>query len=120
MKKKVSKRKQAERDARIDKAKREKLILFFSCIPSFAFTAVLIILYAINKYGYPWLSLTTALCWLALGSVFLYAKIKKWGFTNKKGVVTEKSTSVVTVYNIALLFVLAALFTALFIKDLIV
>ena len=118
--KKISKRNQTERQNRINNAKKQRIILLLSCIPSFAFTVVLTVFYAINKYGYPWLSLTTALCWLVSASVFLYARKKKWGYTNKKGVVTSESCSVVTVYNIVLLFILAALFTALFIKDLIV
>ncbi len=120
MKKKISKRKQKEREERLNNAKNQRLVLLFSCIPSFAFTTILIVFYSINKYGYPWLSLTTSLSWLVSASVFVYAKTKKWGFTNKNGVVTDKSYSVVTVYNIVLLFVLAALFAALFIKDLII
>ena len=118
MRKKISKKKQAERSERLEQTKKQRLILILSFIPAFAFTTVLIVFYAINKYGYPWLSLTTALCWLANASLFVYATKKKWGYTNKNGVVTEKSSSIVTVYNIVLLFVLAAVFTALFIKDL--
>ncbi len=120
MKKKISKRKQLERENQISKAKRERIILTLSFIPAFAFTAASIITYAVNKYGYLWLSLTTAFAWLITASVFLYATKKHWGFANKKGVVTDKSTSVVTVYNTVLLFALSALFFALFIKDLIV
>ena len=97
------------------KMKREKLVLTLSAIPPFVFTVIAIILYACKR-TYAWLMATTASTWLLLGALFIYASVKKWGYTTAKGVKTDEKNSVVTIYNIVLIFALAALFIFLFIR----
>ena len=111
MKKKISKRKTEQRQARLKQSKKYKLILALSAIPSFILTVVFTVLYAFRT-SFVWLSALTALSWFALGGLFIYSTKARWGYVNKKGVESNESTSVVTIYNIILIFVLGALFSA--------
>ena len=114
MKKKISKKKQIERDALRASSKKHKLIVALSAIVPFAITVAMLISYAVTKFVYLWLCATTAVSWLALGGLFLFAHIKKWGFVTKKGVAVKENFSIVTIYNIVLIFALAAVFAVLF------
>ena len=115
MKKKISKKKQIERDALRASSKKHKLIVALSAIVPFAITVAMLISYAVTKYVYLWLCAATSVSWLALGGLFLFAHFKKWGFVTKKGVTVKENFSIVTVYNIVLIFALAAVFAVLFI-----
>ena len=101
---------------RREKAKKERVILTLSSIPPFIVTVVTVILYAL-KIMSPALTAATGVLWLALGGVFVYALKKEWGYSLPSGARSDKSTNVVTVYNIVLIFLLAALFIALFIRQ---
>ena len=118
MKKKISKKKQIERQKNLKMAKKQKLTLILSAILPFALTITLMVLYGAFRIAYPWLFIVTALSWFALGSLFVYAAVKKWGHITHKGDTCENNTSVITIYNIVLLFALGVLFTLLFIKEL--
>lgn len=100
------------------KAKREKIILLSTTPVPIVLTVVLVILYIIDKSGLLWLTAATAASWFALAGLFLYAEKKKWGCINSKGAVTEDNFSIVTKYNIVLLFALGAVFTGLFFMNL--
>ena len=115
-KKKISTKKQLERKQKLKLAKKQKLWLIGAAIPPFAFTITLIILYAL-KFVYPWLFITTAFSWFALGGLFVYAAVKKWGYVTIKGDPCEKNSSVITIYNIVLLFALGVLFAVLFFRE---
>ena len=114
--KKMSAKKIQERQERRKKMKTEKLILTLSAIPPFVLTVITIILYACKR-TFAWLTATTAATWILLGALFIYASAKKWGYTTAKGAKTNEKNSVVTIYNIVLIFALAALFTFLFIRQ---
>lgn len=114
--KKMSAKKIQERLERRKKMKRERLTLALSAIPPFILTIVTIILYAC-KLTYSWLMATTASAWLLLGALFIYANAKKWGYTTVNSSKTEEKNSVVTIYNIVLIFALAAFFIFLFIRQ---
>ena len=116
--KKLSQKKIEERRARREKAKRERLILTLTSIPPFTVTVVTVILYAL-KITSPVLTAATGVLWLALFGVFVYALIKEWGYSLPSGARSDKSTNAVTVYNTVLIFLLAALFIALFIRQII-
>ena len=120
MAKKVSKRKAEERKEKLALAKKQRIILACISIPAFLLTVTLVVLYATIRFSNPWLFMTTALAWFALGALFVYAAVKKWGYVTVKGDPCEKNSSVITVYNIILLFALGALFTVLFIRELII
>ena len=115
MKKKISKKKADERKIMRASAKTHKLILALSAAVPFLITVAMLISYAVTKYVYLWLCAATALSWLALGCLFLFAHVKKWGFVTKKGVESKENFSIVTIYNIVLIFALATVFTVLFI-----
>ncbi len=116
--KKLSPKKIEERRERREKAKKERIILSLSAIPPFILTVVTIILYACRITPAPLLGATAAL-WFILGGVFIYAYKKKWGFSLPTGAKADKSTNVVSIYNIALIILLGVLFAALFIRKLI-
>ncbi len=115
MKKKISKKKAEERNALRASAKKHRLIIALCATVPFLITAAMLITYAVTKYVYLWLCAATAVSWLALGGLFVFAHAKKWGFVTKKGVEAKENFSVVTIYNIILIFALAAVFTVLFI-----
>lgn len=117
VKKKISTKKQVERQKKLAMAKKQKLALICSAIPPFAFTVTLIVLYAAFRLAYPWLFIVTALSWFALGGLFVYAAVKKWGYVTVKGDPCEQNSSVITIYNIVLLFALGVLFTVLFFRE---
>ena len=112
MKKTISKRKDQERTELRKSYKKHQLIITLSLVPPFLLSVLFTVLY-VFKISYLWLSATTALLWLALGGLFTYAYYKKWGFVTDKGVKTDKNNSIVTIYNIILIFVLAAFFIAM-------
>ncbi len=114
--KKMSAKKMQERLERRKKMKKERLILTLSAIPPFVFTIVTIILYAC-KLTYSWLMAVTASAWLLLGGLFIYANAKKWGYANLGNSKGDEKNSVFTIYNIVLIFALAALFIFLFIRQ---
>ena len=116
--KKLSPKKIEERKERREKAKKEKIILTLSAIPPFIITIVTIILYAF-KLTYAPLTCAVAVLWFALGGVFIYAYKEKWGYSLPTGAKSDKSSNVVTIYNIVLVFVLGGLFAALFIRQII-
>ena len=116
--KKLSQKKIEERRERRARAKKERIILALSSIPPFVVTVVTIILYALKITAAP-LTLITALLWAALGGIFIYGYKKRWGYTLPSGAPSDKSSSVVTIYNTVLIFLLAALFIALFIRQII-
>lgn len=118
MAKKISKRRQEERKKQLALAKKQKIALMVSAVPAFAFTITLIILYAAFSISALWLFATTAACWMALGGLFIYAAVKKWGYITEKGDESKKNASVITIYNIVLIFALAAFFTFLFFREL--
>ena len=109
MKKIISKRKAQERLELIRQFKNHRLIIMLSLIPPFLLSIAFTVLYAF-KISYAWLSAASALSWFALGGLFVYAFSKKWGFINSKGVKTPESGSIVTLYNIILVFALALFF----------
>ena len=116
--KKLTPKKIEERRERRRKAKKERLILTLSAIPPFAVTIVTLILYAC-KITSPVLTGITSVLWLALGGVFVYSYMNKWGYSLPSGAKADKSSNVVTVYNIVLIMVLGVLFLALFVRQLI-
>jgi len=118
MKKKISKRKQEERRQLRKAAKKQRIILTLSAVPPFAFTVTSLIVYAIKKQAFSWLLATSSITWILLGVLFIYASKKKWGYVTRAGVESNESSTVVTIYNIVLIFALAVLFAALFIKQL--
>ena len=115
MKKKISKRKQEERKILRTASKKHKYTILFSAIVPFLITIAMLISYAITKYVYLWLCAATAVSWFALGGLFIFAHVKKWGFVTKNGVESKENFSVVTIYNTVLVFALAIVFTVLFI-----
>ena len=115
MKKKISKKKMEERKALKKSAKQHGLIIAVSALLPFLITVAMLISYAITKYVYLWLCAATAVSWLALGALFIFAHVKKWGFVTKRGVESKSNFSVVTIYNIVLIFALATVFAVLFI-----
>ena len=119
MAKKISKRKAEERKEKLALAKKQRITLICVSIPAFILTVTLVVLYAAIRFSNPWLFMATAVAWFALAALFVYAAVKKWGYVTLKGDPCEKNSSVITVYNIVLLFALGAFFTALFIKELI-
>jgi hypothetical protein len=116
--KKLSPKKIEERRERREKAKRERIILTVSALPPFILTVVTIILYACKITPSP-LTAVTAVLWFVLGGVFIYAHKNKWGYSLPSGAKTDRSSNVVTVYNIVLIMLLGVLFTALFIRQII-
>lgn len=120
MKKKISKAKQEQRAKMLKTAKKQKIILTLSAIVPFAFTIALIISYAVKKAAALWLLAASSAAWLALGGLFVYAAKKRWGYVTSNGAESRESYSVVTIYNIALIFVLGALFAFLFIRGLVI
>ena len=116
--KKLSQKKIEERRIRREKAKVERLILTVTAIPPFIATIVTVILYACRITPAP-LTGAVAGLWFILGGVFVYALKNKWGYSLPTGARSDKSTNVVSVYNIVLIFLLGALFAALFIRQLI-
>lgn len=115
MKKKISKKKADERKIMRESAKKHKLILALSAAVPFLITVAMLVSYAVTKYVYLWLCGATALSWLALGALFVFAHVKKWGYVTKKGVTVKENFSIVTIYNIVLIFALATVFAVLFI-----
>jgi hypothetical protein len=115
MKKKISKRKQEERKILRTASKKHKYTILFSAIVPFLVTVAMLVTYAIKKYVYLWLCAATAVSWFALGGLFIFAHVKKWGFVTKNGVESKENFSVVTIYNTVLVFALAVVFTVLFI-----
>ena len=113
--KKISKSKQAKRDELIASSKKHKLVIMISAAVPFLITVAMLISYAITKYVYLWLCAATAVSWFALGGLFIFAHVKKWGFVTKNGVESKDNFSVVTLYNIALILALGVVFTVLFI-----
>ena len=109
MKKKISKNKAQKREQLLKLSKNRKLIIGLSSIVPFALTVVFIVFYALRNY-YLWLTALTALSWLSLGGLFIYAYKNGWGCVNSKGVKTKESYTAVTLYNIILVFLLAAFF----------
>lgn len=118
MAKKLSKRKEEERRVKLALAKKQRLALIFSAIPAFILTVTMIVLYAGFDISRHWLTATTAALWYALGALFIYATVKKWGYVTNKGDEAKKNFSAITIYNIVLVFALAAFFTFLFFRDL--
>ena len=118
MKKKISKKKQAERRRLLKLARNQRIILALSAVPPFAFTVTTIIIYAIKKQAFSWLLAVSSITWILLGALFIYADKKKWGCVSQVGVKTDDNTTVVTLYNIILIFALALLFAILFIRQL--
>ena len=116
MKKKHPKQIELRRQKR-KKAKRERLILALSALPSFVFTVLLTILYAF-KITYLWLFATTSGCWLALGGLYLYAYKQRWGYVSHGSGEADEGGSVATVYNIIIIFTLAVLFLTLLFRRL--
>ena len=112
MEKRISKRKEQERKELLLKTKKRRLILTLSSLPPFILTVVFIVLYALRIH-FAWLTGLTSLLWLLLGGLFIYAERKDWGRVNSKGVKTPDSNSVVTIYNIVLVFLLGAFFLAI-------
>lgn len=115
MRKKVSKRKEQERKILRTSAKRHSYMILLSSIVPLLVTVAMLITYAVTKYVYLWLCAACAVSWIALGALFLFAHVKKWGYVTKKGVESSENFSVVTIYNIVLIFALAILFTVLFV-----
>ena len=109
MKKKISKRKEEERREQARLLKKRQIIVTLSIIPPFLLSIVFTVLYAL-KTSYVWLTATTSLSWFALGGLFVYSLVKKWGYVNAKGVKTPDSGSIITVYNTVLVFALALFF----------
>ena len=114
MKKKISKKKANERAALRATSKKRSLIILLSSLVPFLVTVAMITTYAVTKYVYFWLCALTSLSWLALGGLFVFAHVKKWGYVTKKGVTVKENFSVVTIYNIVLIFALAVVFAVLF------
>ena len=112
MKKKISKKKQVERNELLKKSKIRRLILALSVVPPFSMTVLSTVFYALKDIKI-WLLSTTAALWFLLGALFIYALIKKWGNVSSVGARVKKSYSIVTVYNIVLIFLLGILFTVL-------
>lgn len=109
MKKTISKKKAKEREILKKQSKKQNLIVSLSFIPPLAATVVFIVLYAL-RISYAWLSGLTSALWFALGGLFVYALVKKWGFANSKGIKTEENNIGITVYNVILIFMLAVFF----------
>ncbi len=116
--KKISKTKQIKREENIKEAKKQKLILILSTIPAFISAIASIIVYAIERHAPTWLLAVTSAAWLLLGGLFIFALKKRWGFVTPKGVECRESRSIVTVYNVVLVFALGAFFLAMLIKQL--
>ena len=112
MKKRISKKKEFERRELLRQSKKQQLILGLSSIPPLVFTVVFIVIYAFKRFAI-WLPATTSVLWLALGALFVYAQRSRWGFVTKKGVKSNENYSIVTIYNIVLVFLLGAFFLAL-------
>ena len=109
MKKKISKNKTQKREQLLKLTKSRNLITVLSSIVPFALTVTFIVLYALRNY-YLWLTALTCISWLLLGGLFIYAHKNNWGCVNSKGVKTKENYAAVTVYNIVLVFLLAAFF----------
>ncbi len=109
MKKTISKRKEKERQEQLEKLKKHQLITMLSLILPFSLSIAFTVLYAFRK-SYVLLSAATSVSWFALGGLFVYALVKKWGFVNSKGVKSAESGSVITIYNTVLVFILAVFF----------
>lgn len=114
--KKLSPKKIEERRLRREKAKTERIILTAAAMPPFIATIVTIILYACKITPSALIGSVAGL-WFILGGIFIYALKKKWGYSLPTGAKSDKSTNVVTVYNIVLIFLLGALFAALFLRQ---
>ena len=112
MKKKISKRKQNERCELLRKSKVRRLIMALSTVLPFSATVVTTVMYALKNIKI-WLLALTASLWFLLGALFIYALVKKWGYVSSSGARVKKSYSIVTVYNIVLIFLLGAFFTVL-------
>lgn len=109
MKKKISKNKINQRNQLLKLSKNRRLILSLSSVVPFGLTIAFIVLYALRSY-FIWLTALTAISWLLLGGLFIYAYKNEWGCVNSKGVKTKENYAAVTVYNIVLVFLLAAFF----------
>ena len=109
MKKPISKRKARDRELLKKQSKKQNLIITLSFIPPIAASVVFIVLYAL-RISYAWLSGLTAALWFALGGLFVYALLKKWGYANSKGIKTEDNNIGITLYNVILIFMLALFF----------
>ena len=118
MKKQISKKKSIEREELLKQSKKHRLILSLSAVPPFVLTVLFIVLYALRA-STPWLSAGASALWFALGGLFIYANKARWGYVTKKGAKSAESNTVVTVYNIVLIFILGAFFLALTIWKLI-
>ena len=116
--KKLSPKKIEERSERRRRTKKERLILTLSAIPPFIITVVTIILYACRITPSP-LTAATAVLWFTLGGIFIYAYKNKWGYSLPTGAKADRSTNVVTIYNIVLIMLLGVLFATLFIRQII-
>ena len=93
----------------LQQSKKHKLIVSLSLIPPFVASVVFIVLYTL-KISYAWLAAITSVFWFALGGLFTYALVHKWGFINSKGVQTDESNMGITIYNVILVFMLAVFF----------
>jgi hypothetical protein len=116
--KKLTPKKIEERKERRERAIKERIILTISSLPPFVITLVTVIFYALKRTYAP-LTCLTSLLWFMLGGIFLYALKNKWGFSLPSGAKADRSSNVVTVYNIVLILLLGILFAALFIRQII-
>ena len=118
MKKKISKKRTEERNALLAITKKRRLILALSTLPPTLATVCYIVLFAL-KVKIVWLPAVTSVLWAVLGCLFVYSSRSRWGNVNKKGVVSEESDSIATVYNTVLVFLLCLLFAAFTVMEII-
>lgn len=116
--KKLTKRKEALLKKNKENAKKQRIIITAAAALPLILSAVTLLIYFITKNAVLWLFGASALSWLAFGSFFVFATVKKWGYVTLKGAEEEDTKiSEFTLYSMILSALLAIFFAVLFFKN---